>query len=484
MLFNSITYLLFLPAVSIILFLTPKNYQWVWLLACSILFYYLLLPAYLIVFLLLIPLNFYFGIQIEKHQDRKQQLFNLSLLTNLGVLVFFKYYGILDSFIHAIRSHSPNDTFWKIILPVGLSYFIFTLISYLIEVKRGKVQAEKHLGIFAAYLMFFPKILQGPIERPGKLLPQFNEKKSFDSNRILEGLKLILWGYFKKLVIADRLAIYVNAVYGNSEHHNGTTLAVATLFYSFQLYADFSGYTDIALGSAKIMGFDLTNNFRRPYFATSVKEFWNRWHISFSTWLRDYLFLPLAYFFSGKMKKVSYLNLATEQWIFLFATMITFAICGLWHGEGANFLVWGLLFGLFLTVANLMSPVNKRIRKVLHVSKNSGYYIAYNVVITFLLVTFTFIFFRAENLSQAWMILKKILTSHEKLFISEWQQFLLGLFGIGFLIAVEIYQEYFKKPATRTSTSWIKEQFAYASLVILILLNGVFDSGQFIYFQF
>ena len=485
MLFNSILYLLFLPAVTIVLFLVPKKIQWLWLLLCSTFFYYLLLPVYLIVFFCLIPLNYYFGLQIENAGAKRQKVFNIALFSNLLVLAFFKYFGILDSIVASIFSHTKTDIFWRIILPIGLSYFIFTLLSYLIEIKRGTIKAERHIGILASSLMFFPKLLQGPIERPGAIIRQFREGKSFDYDRIVEGLKMMLWGYFKKLVVADRLAIYVNAVYGNAEQHNGTSLAIATFFYAFQIYADFSGYTDIALGSAKIMGFELTNNFKRPYFATSIKEFWNRWHISFSTWLRDYLFLPLAYFFSKKMKDEKYFGIASEKWIFLFSALITFAICGLWHGEGANFLVWGLLFGVYLSYSNWTVNINKNIRKNLHISKKSVFYTTYKIIITFLLVSFAFIFFRASSLNSAVDIINKIFTSYGFPFYESPGNLIYAVFGILILITIDFKREflndrfsllYNKYSAIRIGT--------IISMVMTILLIGVFDGGQFIYFQF
>jgi alginate O-acetyltransferase complex protein AlgI len=484
LLFNSLPYLLFLVAATGILFLIPRKGQWLWLLLCSTFFYWTLLPLYLIVFFALILVNFYFGIRIADSESGKQRLFNVALIVNLILLAFFKYNGIIDSILASILSHENSGTFWKIILPIGLSYFVFTILSYLIEVKRGNVEAERHLGIFASSLLFFPKLLQGPIERPGRIFPQFRELKEFSYPGFIEGLKMMLWGYFKKLVVADRLAIYVNAVYGNPLQHNGTTFITATVFYAFQLYADFSGYTDIALGSAKIMGFDLTNNFRRPYFATSVREFWNRWHISFSTWLRDYVFLPLAYFFSRKMKKQAYASVATEKWIFLFSTMITFAICGIWHGEGMNFLVWGLLFGIFLSFANWTMGFDKQVRRKLNVSKKSIVFTLYSIIVTFLLVCFTFIFFRADSISGAFQVVGKIIFSHGPLFIGEWQQLILGICSILLLSSVEIYQEYSKRKLPYKSKFWLKDQLVYASLVMSIILFGVFDSGQFIYFKF
>jgi alginate O-acetyltransferase complex protein AlgI len=485
MLFNSISYLIFLPFVTLVLFLIPKKLQWLWLLVCSTFFYYLLLPLYLVVLLALIPLNYFFGLHIESAGINKQRVFNIALLGNLVVLAFFKYYGFLDSIFATIISHSGSDTFWRIILPIGLSYFIFNILSYLIEIKRGTITAERNIGIFASSLMFFPKLLQGPIERPSKIILQFREEKGFDYGSVVEGLKMMLWGYFKKLVIADRLAIYVNAVYGNAEMHNGTSLAVATFFYAFQIYADFSGYTDIALGSAKIMGFELTNNFNRPYFATSIKEFWNRWHISFSTWLRDYLFLPLAYYFSKKMKNERYLGIATEKWIFLFSALITFAICGLWHGEGFNFLAWGLLFGIYLSYANWTSGINKNIRKTLHISKKSKFYIGYKIILTFLLVLFTFIFFRAPSLTIAFEITRKIFTSYGAPFYASPGNIIYAVFGILVLTVVDFKREFFNNKISLLYHKYSAIRIGtIVAMVMIILVCGVFDGGQFIYFQF
>jgi D-alanyl-lipoteichoic acid acyltransferase DltB (MBOAT superfamily) len=463
----------------------PGRYQWLWLLISSTFFYYSLLPSYLILFFALTFLNFFLGIAIEKAEVRKKFIFILSVCANLSVLIIFKYFGFLESLFFNIFKLSNSDNLLRIFLPVGLSFFIFTILSYLIELKRGTLLAEKHIGIFASSLLFFPKILQGPIERPGSMFPQFKEEKSFNYERIVEGMKLMLWGYFKKLVVADRLAIYVNVVYGNSEQHTGVTLLVATLFYTFQIYADFSGYTDIALGSAKILGFDLTNNFNRPYFAISVKEFWNRWHISFSTWLRDYLFLPLAIFFSRKMGEARCLGIAREKWIFLFASVITFIVCGIWHGEGFNFLIWGLLFSIYLTISNWMFGFNKKFRSKFHISKRSKLYKGCGIIVTFILVTFAWIFFRTNDIQTASKIIEKILSFKGPFYIGSWQQLLYGSTAIAFLLLIEYRREYHStSPLPFKTKHWLKEQLAYCMLIILILMIGVFDGGQFIYFQF
>lgn len=484
MLFNSISYLFFLLAVFIVIYIIPGKHQWLWLLICSIFFYYSTLPTYLILFLVLIILNYFLSLAIERSDTKRNFIFIVSICFNIIVLAFFKYFGFFQSLVAEIKVLSIYDPIIKIILPVGLSFFIFTILSYLIEIKRGTVRAEKHIGIFAASLLFFPKILQGPIEKPGNIFPQFKEEKRFNFEMCVEGLKLMLWGFFKKLVVADRLAIYVNAVYDHYENHSGLSLAVATIFYSFQIYADFSGYTDIAVGSAKVLGFNLTSNFNRPYFANSIKDFWNRWHITLSVWLRDYLFLPLAVYFAGKMKKKKYLGFATEKWIFLFATIITFAICGLWHGEGLNFLIWGLLFGIYLTIANWTLGFNKNLRKRLAISKNSKLYRVYGIFITFILVSFTWIFFRADTTYDALSIIKNISSLKGTLFI-DITTMVYSLIGLILLIFLETMREFgLASHLPFLTKHWFAEYLAYASLVIIILLIGVFDGGQFIYFQF
>jgi alginate O-acetyltransferase complex protein AlgI len=484
MFFNSFSYLLFFPAVAAILFVVPSRLQWPWLLLSSIVFYYTLLPSYVLLFIVLILLNYFFGLLIQARKGKNRLIFILGLSLNICVLAFFKYFRFI-SFDPGSLFMNPSDfTFAKLIVPAGLSYFIFTLLSYLIEVKRGTIEPESHMGVFATSLLFFPKILQGPIERPANLFHQFRERKRFDYDRITDGLKMMLWGYFKKIVVADRLAVFVNAVYGNPQNHNGTSIAIATLFYTIQIYADFSGYTDIALGSAKVLGFNLTPNFNRPYFSTSVKDFWNRWHISFSTWLRDYIFLPLAYFFSGNMKKEKYLTIAAEKWIFLFSALLTFAVCGLWHGEGLHYLVWGLLFGVYLSFSNWTLKPFRRLKKKLHLDPGSRSFISLKILSTFLLVAFTWIFFRASSVSDAGLMIRKIFTQQGIPYMPP-DNFIYCSTGFLILFLAEFSSEFMngrfrfmnhKKP-------WIRLA-AVSCLVISILLFGVLDGGQFVYFQF
>jgi len=489
MIFNSIIYLFFISIVAVIYYIFPGKIRWIWLLAASIGYYLSFVPIFLALLAGIIFINYFLAIWLEKANDKlNKNLFILIIILNILILAFFKYFNIIfpgnQLHLYNVQLFPQSEPINKMILPLGLSYLTFTVLSYQIEVKRKNIQSEKHFGYFSLYLLFFPRIAQGPIERPQQLIPQLHQSHPFNYSMAIEGLKLMLWGYFKKLVVADRLAIYVNAVYNNSEHHNGTTFIVATIFFAFQIYADFSGYTDIALGSAKLFGFNLTNNFKRPYFATSIKEFWNRWHITFSTWLRDYVFLPLAYFLSSRMKKEKYLNVASEKWIYLIAIIITFAICGIWHGVGWTYLIWGILFGLYLAYSNWTKDFNKKVRKRLNIRKDSPYYITYKILTTFILVLFAWIFFRADNLQTAFHIIKSIFLLSGNFFI-DYKTFAYGLAGILILVYFEFRREYRTESSLPFVTNhWIKEGLLYSALIIIILLVGVFDGSQFIYFQY
>lgn len=485
----SIEFLLFFFIASAIYYFLPSKYRWGWLLVVSSLFYISLAPIYLLVLFLIIFICYFVGRGLENKQGHaRKKLFLFGLVACVLVLVFFKYSGFfqasLSSFAGFFRLHYPRKII-NIVLPIGLSFFVFSALAYLIEIKRGHIRAERHFGILASYLMFFPKIAQGPIERPQHFLPQFREGHVFDADTVASGLGLMLLGYFKKLVIADRLAIYVNAIYGNAPLHNGTSLLLATLFYSFQIYADFSGYTDIALGSARVLGFELTPNFRQPYLASSVKDFWARWHISFSTWLRDYLFLPMAYYCSRKLKKPRYLFVRTERWIYAFAALVTFIICGAWHGESLNFILWGVLFGIYLIFANWTLGMRRRLARKVGLSKIPGYKSIIKRLIVFSLVTFAWIIFRGGSLNRISLIIKKVISNPGLPFIDSRAYMLYSIFGILFLIILDLHLEF--HPGSflfLNHKNWIVRQIAYAMLILAILLMGVLDGRQFIYFQF
>lgn len=490
MIFNSIVYLIFLIVVFITYYIFPGKTKWIWLLIASVGYYLSFIPIFFVLLTVIVITNYFLAKWLGKiPEDRNDRIFILIVLLNILILAFFKYFNILfpDNRLHLynVDLFYRVDPINKMILPLGLSYIIFTVLSYQIEVKRKTIQPEKHLGYFSLYLLFFPRIAQGPIERPQQLIPQLHESHSFDYTMVVEGLKLMLWGYFKKLVVADRLSIYVNAVYNNSENHNGTTLVVATIFFAFQIYADFSGYTDIALGSAKLFGFHLTNNFKRPYLATSIQDFWNRWHITFSTWLRDYIFLPLAYFLTNKLKKQKYLYVTTDKWIYLIAIMTTFSICGIWHGVGWTYLTWGILFGIFLTFANWTKNFHKKIRKALHIKKTSGFYIAFQILLTFSLVSLAWIFFRADSINEAIQIITKIFTSSGSVFYEKPSNLIFAVLGISMLVVIDFKREFFDEKLSILHNKYPLVRVAGIILIIItILLIGVLDGGQFIYFQF
>ena len=323
MLFNSFHFLFFFIIVTTIYFLLPHNKRWVLLLLSSCYFYMAFVPVYILILGFTIVVDYFAAILIENSAGKKRRLFLVcSLIANIGILCVFKYYNFINTnfsfLLHGFGLSNPIP-YLSILLPIGLSFHTFQAMSYTIEVYRGKQKTERHFGIYALYVMFYPQLVAGPIERPQNLLHQFREKHSFDTDRIFEGLKIIIWGLFKKLVIADRLGIYVNGAYNNVAEQNGMTLLLATLFFSFQVYCDFSGYSDIAIGTAKVMGFNLMTNFRRPVFAKTTGEFWKRWHISLSTWFKDYLYFPMG------GSKVS-----VPRWYF--NLMVVFLISGLWHG--------------------------------------------------------------------------------------------------------------------------------------------------------
>ena len=490
MIFNSLTYLFFLLLVIGGYYIFPNRIRWLWLLIASIGYYLSFIPIFLLLLFGLVVVNFFLAKLLAMVTDKiSSRILVLTIILNVLILAFFKYFNILfpDNQLHLynVDFFSQPDPINKMILPLGLSYFIFTVLSYQVEVQRGTIKPETHIGYFSLYLLFFPKIAQGPIERPQPLIPQLHQSHLFNYSMFVEGLKLILWGYFKKLVVADRLAIYVNAVFNNNEHHNGTTLILATIFFAFQIYADFSGYTDIALGSAKLFGFNLTNNFNRPYFATSIKDFWTRWHITFSNWLRDYIFLPLSYFLAHRMSRQKYLYVSKEKWIYLIAIMVTFAICGIWHGVGWTYLIWGLLFGLFQAYSNWTKDLHKRTRKRFKISKDSHYYKIYKILLTFILVSFTWIFFRANSLTEAAHIIQKIFTSFGSIFYESPYDLMYAIIGIISLIIIDFKREYFN---SHFSILYNKHSFVrtagIVTIIITILLIGVFDGGQFIYFQF
>jgi len=488
MLFNSLEFLLFFVIVSAAYFLLPHRYRWILLLLSSCYFYMSFVPAYILILLFTIVTGYLAGIYMETRPHKKRAFFIAGLTANIGILAFFKYYNFLNENIgFLLGGFGLNNPvpYLNIILPIGLSFHTFQEMSYLIEVYRGKQKAERHFGIFSVYVMFYPQLVSGPIERPQNLLHQFYEKHRFNYEDLTEGLKLMLWGFFKKLVIADRLAIYVDAVYNNATHHNGITFLIATIFFSFQIYCDFSGYSDIAVGSARVMGFSLTNNFNLPYLSKSIAEFWSKWHISLSNWLRDYIYLPMVSTLSKKITKKKLLGIDRPLWLYSGATLVTFMVSGIWHGAAWTFVFLGLIHAFFLIFAIITKQFRLNLATKTGLTKVPVIYDFLQVVITFLLVTFAYIFFRANSFSDVGIILQSFGNLKGPVFYENYKDIAYPVFVILFLLLVELKQRYFNESLRiLNSRKWYVQSMAYAALIIVILLVGVFDGSQFIYFQF
>lgn len=427
-------------------------------------------PVYILILGGTIVVDYFAGIWIEKTERNKKFGLIVSLIANIGALAVFKYYNFFIGNVNELLSSvgiSNTLPLLSILLPVGLSFHTFQAMSYIIEVYRGNQKAERHFGIYALYVMFFPQLVAGPIERPQNMLHQFYEEHQFDYDRIVVGLKQMLWGFFKKIVIADRLAVYVNAVYNNHEQHSGLSIIIATIFFSFQIYCDFSGYSDIAIGSARVMGYKLMTNFNRPYFSSSIQEFWGRWHISLSTWFRDYLYIPLG---GNRVSKYRwYLNL-----------LMVFLISGLWHGANWTYIVWGGLHGFYLIVALLLADIKKKILPDWWLKR------VMSVVFTFVLVSLAWVFFRAATVSDAFsMIHAMLVLKPGGFFLGNPSAFVFSIFGIFTLLCIEFKQELFPSSFSLFyNHSKLIRHASYAIMLLLVILFGVFDGGQFIYFQF
>jgi alginate O-acetyltransferase complex protein AlgI len=401
--------------------------------------------------------------------NRRKTLLIISLILNFGILFYFKYFNFIGNSITDLFQILKVDMIipnFDILLPVGISFYTFQAVGYSIDVYRGEIKEEQNFLNYALFVSFFPQLVAGPIERAKNLLPQFYTEKTFNYSRVVNGLKLILWGYFMKIVIADRLSIYVNAVYNNVEAHDGITFLFATVLFSFQIYCDFAGYSNIAIGTAKVLGFNLMTNFKRPYLAISLTDFWRRWHISLSTWFKDYLYIPLG----GNRVSISrhYLNL-----------FITFIISGIWHGANWTFVIWGALHGLYQIVEIFIfkkKSTQKSTSIIIIISRR---------ILTYFLVCFAWIFFRANNVTEAFFIVNSILTKPGSLFTNNIDSIILGVMGILTLMFFEYLEE--KKSKSLfflDNKNYLTRWGVYILLIFIILLFGVFDGGQFIYFQF
>jgi alginate O-acetyltransferase complex protein AlgI len=472
MLFNSTTFIFFFLIVTSLYYILPTKARWAMLLAASCYFYMAFVPIYILILAFTIVIDYFAGIAIENSTGKSRKwLLVSSLVANIGILAIFKYYNFLNENLTELLGfmHIENNIpYLNILLPIGLSFHTFQAMSYTIEVYRGNQKAERHFGVYSLYVMFYPQLVAGPIERPQNLLHQFHNEHKFDWSNIVLGLKIMLWGFFKKLVIADRLSIYVDAVYNNVEHHSGTSLLIATIFFAFQIYCDFSGYSDIAIGSARVLGIDLMINFKRPYLSKSISEFWSRWHISLSTWFKDYFYISLG----GN-------RVSIPRWYF--NLFIVFLVSGIWHGANWTFVIWGGLNGIYLILALMRDKIFKRNTNA-DQSNNLAINIL-NTLFTFILICITWIFFRVSTVKGGFEIVRKIVFEQGSLFFD--LDLIYGILSILFLITFEWVQENkVRKLLWMNNKNPIVRYFAYSLLLISIISFGVFDGGQFIYFQF
>lgn len=463
MLFNTLQFFFFFIVVTLLYF-SIRHRGRIWLLLLGSCYFYLAFkPIYILILLVTILVDYFAGIWIDKAEGRRRKvLLVISLVTNIGFLAFFKYFNFINANITAvlglmgIQNPLPD---YPYDLPIGLSFHTFQAMSYTIEVYRRKQRPERDFIIYSLYVMFYPQLVAGPIERPQNLLPQFHTYFKFNFEKLKAGLMQMAWGMFKKVVIADRLLVMVNYCYDQPELYSGTTLLVATFFFSIAIYCDFSGYSDIAIGAARVMGFDLMNNFDAPYLSKTISEFWRRWHISLSTWFKDYLFIPLGG--SRVSRKRIYANY-----------LIVFTISGLWHGAAWTYIVWGALHGIYLVFAKIRDdffPV-----KILN-----NKYLA--VVSTFLLVMVTWVFFRATGIHNATIVLKKILTFNtEGGFKMPYNniEYIFCYLLIGILFLKDIYARIINTDNTKGFV------LKFVGLAVLCYFFGIFNSNQFIYFQF
>lgn len=491
MLFNSFSFLIFFPVVCLVYFIIPYKIRYIFLLFASYFFYMSWNPKYAVLMLTSTIITYLSGILIgraKKNQSRKKLFVILSFVLNLGILFFFKYFGFtMDSVSKILGAANIQLVIpaFDIILPVGISFYTFQALSYTMDVYREDIYPEKNFFKYALFVSFFPQLVAGPIERSKNLLKQISVKHSFSFDNMRAGLIIMGIGYFQKMVLADNIAVFVDQVYNNHVEYNGTILLIATLLFAVQIYCDFSGYSYIAIGAAKVMGFTLMENFNAPYFADSVSDFWRRWHISLSTWFRDYLYIPLGGNRKGRIRK--YFNL-----------MVVFLASGLWHGASWHFVAWGFLNGIYQIIGEIMRPLRDGLVKLFHIERQVFSHRILKIITTFILVDFSWIFFRANGMKDALMIIKNIFTNQQVTALFDNSLYQMGMIEKQFrmimmgivILAIIDYFKYKKINIVEKITNqgiWLRWTL-YFGFIFGVLVFGAygpkFDVAQFIYFQF
>ena len=498
MLFNSIDFLIFLPFVTLIYFILPKKVKQYWLLISSYYFYMCWNAKYIILILFSTVVTFISGLLLEKIKNKacgqkneiilKNIVVAGSLVLNLSMLFYYKYANFAFSILAKVmlKAHiNLNVPQFDVILPVGISFFTFQALSYTMDVYRGEIYAEKNFFKYALFVSFFPQLVAGPIERSKNLLRQISEPKSFEFDRARDGILLMLWGYFLKIVLADRIAIFVDTVYGDVAAYPGYYIVVATILFAFQIYCDFSGYSVIAMGTAKILGIELMDNFESPYLSASVADFWRRWHISLTSWFKDYLYIPLGGSRGGKTRK--YIN-----------KMIVFGVSGLWHGASISFVIWGGLNGLYQVIGEILQPLRNKAVKVFKLNRESLGHKLLHILGTFILVDFSWIFFRAESTGSAFKTIHYMISVNNPWILMDGSLYKCGLdiknywlmiYGIGILLFADLCKS--KGIIIRDIISrqdvwfrWLAIDIAIIILLVFGIWGSTYDAANFIYFQF
>lgn len=486
MLFNSLEFLIFFPVVALVYFLLPHKYRWIMLLVASYVFYMGWNAAYALLLLASTAVTYFASVLIDRNENQsaRKGFLIASIVINLGILFTFKYFEFFTSGLYAVLdllkiSYTPVR--YSLILPVGISFYIFQALGYSIDVYRGDIPVQKNFGKYALFVSFFPQLVAGPIERSANLLPQFEEEHFFDRAKASSGLRLMLWGYFKKIVIADTVCTAVNTVYNDLSSFDGIAIILATFLFTVQIFCDFSGYSDIARGCARIMGFELMKNFDHPYFSASIQEFWRKWHISLSTWFKDYVYIPLGGNRRGEARRC--LNL-----------MITFLVSGLWHGADLTFIIWGGIHGAFQVIGRRTLKLRQKLSHAVKLDKAPALQNAFRILITFLLVSFAWIFFRANTMSDAIYAITHLFDI-KSLDISYLFTVLKQMFGVRaemyrliatlpvFIIATFI-DKYFSINRLLSKSNQAVRFIIYVLIAVYILIFARAEMQDFIYFQF
>ncbi len=500
MLFNSFPFLIFFPAVVLLYYVIPKKARYLWLLVASYVFYMWWNPTFALLIAFTTLVTYGSGILMSRADGleeagktrRKKWIVAVTVVVNLLILVFFKYFDFLLENLNRVlglMGSRPVSKSFDVLLPVGISFYTFQALGYTLDVYRGKVAPERNVFKYALFVAFFPQILAGPIGRAPSLLPQVNgvpTGKPFEYKRFTNGLLMMMYGYFLKMVVADRIAILVNTVYDSYFNYGAVELIVATVAFAVQIYCDFASYSTIAVGAAEVMGFHLIENFNTPYFAVSIQDFWRRWHISLSTWFKDYLYIPLGGNRCSRVRK--YCNI-----------MVVFLVSGLWHGASWTFLIWGFLHGAYQIIGEALRPLKQKLTQKIHANTQCGSYKGLQMALTFVLVCVAWVFFRASSVTAAFDIFHRLFIRFNPWVLFDGGLLTLGLdqleinilmVSIAFMFLVDLVR--FRRGQRLDSfldsqNLWFKWLVAIG-LIVAVLVYGQygpgFDAQKFIYLQF